>query len=159
MRTPEETVRAVAEGVCRLMRGGLTAAEEAAQIDDLAACYAERTDVRHPFRPLGDKPLTSRAEVRDHFAAGGPPTGVERYDVVGDHVYATPDPELVIFEFRYAGVIDGRAFELPCIFVVRVRNGEIVESRDYVDHVAGARAFGHLPALAAALSGAAGRPG
>jgi ketosteroid isomerase-like protein len=152
MRTPEETVRAVAAGVCRLMRGGLTTAEETAQLDDLAACYAERTDVRHPLRPTGDTPLRSRAEVREHFAAGGRPAGVERYDVVDDHVYATPDPEVVIFEFRYAGVVEGRAFTLPCIFVVTVRNGEIVESRDYVDHVAGARAFGRLPALAATLT-------
>ena len=154
MRTPEETVRAVAAGVCRLMRGGLTAAEEDAQFDELAACYAERTDVRHPFHPLGDTPLSSRSAVREHFAAGGRPAGVARYDVIDDHVYATPDPEVVIFEFRYAGVVDGRAFTLPCIFVVRVRDGEIVESRDYVDHVAGARAFGRLPALAAALAAA-----
>jgi ketosteroid isomerase-like protein len=152
MRTPEETVRAVAAGVCRLMRGGLTEAEESAQIDDLAACYAEQTDVRHPFNPLGDTPLRSRTAVRKHFAAGGRPTGVERYDVVDDRVHATPDPEVVIFEFRYAGVLGGRAFTLPCIFVVRVRDGEIVESRDYADHVAGARAFGRLPALAAALA-------
>ena len=152
MRTPEETVRAVAAGVCRLMRGGLTATDEAAQIDDLAACYAEHTDVRHPFHPLGDTPLTSRAGVREHFGAGGPPTGVERYDVVNDHVHQTSDPEVVIFEFQYAGVIDGRAFTLPCLFVVRVQDGEIVESRDYVDHVAAARAFGRLPTLAAALS-------
>jgi ketosteroid isomerase-like protein len=152
MRTPEETARAVAAGVCRLMRGGLTAAEEAAQIDELAACYAERTDVRHPLNPLGDTPLRSRAAVREHFAAGGRPAGVERYDVVADHVHATADPALVIFEFQYAGVIGGRAFTLPCIFVIRVRDGEIVESRDYADHVAGARAFGRLPALAAALT-------
>ncbi|MCI4062078.1 nuclear transport factor 2 family protein [Micromonospora sp. R77] len=152
MRTPEETARAVTAGVCRLMRGGLTAAEEAAQLDGLAACYAERTDVRHPFHPLGDTPLRSRASLREHFAAGGPPAGVESFDVVDDRVHATADPEVVIFEFRYAGVIDGRAFSLPCIFVVRVRDGEIVESRDYADHVAAARAFGRLPALAAALS-------
>lgn len=153
MRTPEETVRTVAAGVCRLMRGGLTAAEEAAQFDELAACYAERTNVRHPLNPLGDTPLRSRAALREHFSAGpGRPTGVLRYDVVDDHVHTTADPEVVIFEFRYAGVIDGRTFTIPCIFVVRVRDGEIVESRDYVDHVAGARAFGRLPALAAALT-------
>ncbi|GIF08414.1 nuclear transport factor 2 family protein [Actinoplanes siamensis] len=152
MRTPEETVRAVAAGVCRLMRGGLTPAEEAAQLDELAACYAERTDVRHPMNPLGDTPLRSRTALREHFSAGAGPTGVQRYDVVEDRVHPTADPEVVIFEFRYAGVIDGRAFTVPCIFVVRVRDGEIVESRDYVDHVAGARAFGRLPALAAALT-------
>jgi uncharacterized protein len=152
VRTPEETVRAVAGGVCRLLRGGLTAEEEAAELDELAACYAERTDVRHPFSPLGDTPLLSRAALREHFAGGGRTAGVESYEVAGDHVHATPDPEVVIFEFRYEGVIDGRAFTIPCIFVVRVRDGEIVESRDYVDHLAGARAFGRLPGLAAALA-------
>jgi ketosteroid isomerase-like protein len=158
MRTPETTVRAVAAGVCRLMRGGLTAAEEAAQIDELAACYGEHTDVRHPLNPFGDTPLLSRAAVREHFAAGGPPANVERYDVIDDLVFITQDPEVVIFEFRYAGVIDGRAFTLPCIFVVRVRDGEIVESRDYADHVGGARALGRLPALAAALTAANDEP-
>jgi ketosteroid isomerase-like protein len=158
MRTPESTIRAVAAGVCRLMRGGLTTAEEAAQIDELAACYGERTDVRHPLNPYGDTPLLSRAAVRDHFAAGGPPANVERYDVIDDHVHATTDPEVVIFEFRYAGVIDGRAFTLPCVFVVRVRDGEIIESRDYADHVGSARAFGHLPALTAALTAGEPRP-
>jgi len=152
MRTPENTVRAVAAGVCRLMRGGLTAEEEAAHIDKLAACYAEQTNVRHPLNPFGDKPLLSRAAVREHFAAGGPPANVERCDVIDDHVFVTPDPEVVIFEFCYTGVIDDRAFTIPCIFVVRVRNGEIVESRDYVDHVGGARTFGRLSALAAALT-------
>ncbi|MDG4821367.1 nuclear transport factor 2 family protein [Asanoa sp. WMMD1127] len=152
MRTPEETVRTVAAGVCRIMRGGLTTAEEVAQFDELAACYAEHTDVRHPLNPLGDTPLRSRAALREHFSAGTRPTGVQRYDVVDDHVHTTADPEVVIFEFRYAGMVDGRPFTMPCIFVVRVCDGEIVESRDYVDHVAGARAFGRLPALAAALT-------
>ncbi|MFI1992904.1 nuclear transport factor 2 family protein [Actinoplanes sp. NPDC020271] len=152
MRTPEETVRAVAAGVCRLMRGGLTAEEESAQLDELAAHYAEQTDVRHPFSLLGDPPLLSRAALREHFGRGGQMNGVERYEVVDDRVHPTPDPEVVIFEFRYEGVLDGREFTIPCIFVVRVRHGEIVESRDYVDHVAGARAFGRLPGLAAALA-------
>ncbi|WP_199513874.1 nuclear transport factor 2 family protein [Nucisporomicrobium flavum] len=152
MRTPEETVRAVAVGVCRLIRGGLSEAEEAAQIEELAACYAERTDVRHPFNPVGDRPLSSRAALREHFGGGGRPAGVERYDVVDAHVHQTADPEVVVFEFRYAGVVDGHAFAVPCIFVVRVRDGEIVESRDYIHHVASARAFGRLPALVAALT-------
>ena len=108
MRTPESTVRAVAAGVCRLMRGGLTAEEEKAEIDELAACYAEHTDVRHPLHPLGDTPLLTRAAVREHFAAGGPPANVERYEVIDDQVFLTQDPEVVIFEFRYAGIVDGR---------------------------------------------------
>jgi hypothetical protein len=35
--------------------------------------------------------------------------------------------------------------------VLRVRDGRIVSSRDYLDHVTGARVRGHLDALVAAL--------
>jgi hypothetical protein len=41
--------------------------------------------------------------------------------------------------------------------VIRVRDGEIVESRDYGDHVGLARAFGRLEALAGALAGTGAR--
>jgi ketosteroid isomerase-like protein len=44
---------------------------------------------------------------------------------------------------------------VPCIFVVRVRDGQIVESRDYGDHVGLARAFGRLETLADALRASA----
>jgi ketosteroid isomerase-like protein len=38
-----------------------------------------------------------------------------------------------------------------CIFVVRVVAGLIVESRDYIDHLASARAYGVLPEVLARL--------
>jgi uncharacterized protein len=45
-------------------------------------------------------------------------------------------------------VVDtGESFALPGIFVMRVRNGEIVSSRDYFDHVTAARIRGRLDAL------------
>ncbi|MFI7672367.1 hypothetical protein [Actinophytocola sp. NPDC049390] len=44
----------------------------------------------------------------------------------------------------------------PAIFVLRVRDGEIVESRDYFDHLASARARGELGALLAAVRTAQG---
>jgi len=37
------------------------------------------------------------------------------------------------------------------VFVVRVRDGEIVESRDYIDHLAMAKARGELEPLIEAL--------
>jgi uncharacterized protein len=46
----------------------------------------------------------------------------------------------------------GEAFALPGIFVLRVRNGEIISSRDYFDHVTAARIRGQLGALVAAVS-------
>ncbi|MBT2225119.1 nuclear transport factor 2 family protein [Nonomuraea sp. NEAU-A123] len=148
--SPADVVRAVAEGVSRVMAGGLSKEEKEAEFDRLASLYAEETDVRHPFAPLGDTPLRTRAELRHHFS-GGPVWEVERFEPVG-RIHETADPEVVIYEFSYVGSVDGRDFAVPCIFVVRVRDGVIVESRDYIDHVGMARAFGRLDELATALS-------
>lgn len=149
---PAEVVRAVAAGVSRLITGKLTEQQTQAQLDHLASLYAEHTNVRHPFAPLGDAPLRTRAELRRHFADGPARTqGVERFEPVG-HVHQTADPEVVIFEFSYVGSANGRPFTLPCIFVTRVRDGVIVESRDYADHVSMARTFGRLDDLASALT-------
>lgn len=145
---PADVVRAVASGVSRLVAGRLTEADRERQLDALADLYAEQTDVRHPFAPLGDTPLRTRAELRAHFAGVGSQVGgAERFEVTGGVVHRTADPELVVFEFRYSGSAVGRAFEVPCIFVVRVRDGRIVESRDYGDHIGLARAFGRLDPL------------
>ena len=150
--TPGEVVAAVAAGVSRLVAGGLDERELEAQLDQLAGLYAEETDVRHPFAPLGDTPLRTREELRRHFAGGPARTeGAERFEPTDMLIHHTADPEVVVVEFNYTGSAHGRPFSLPCIFVVRVRGGEIVESRDYSNHVALARAFGRLDELAAAL--------
>ena len=60
-------------------------------------------------------------------------------------------------EFRYEGSAGGQPLSITNIFVTRVRDGVIIESRDYADHAAAARAFSHLPAVAARV--AAGQPG
>ncbi|HEY8474625.1 MAG TPA: nuclear transport factor 2 family protein [Natronosporangium sp.] len=152
--TPADVVRAVAAGVSRLVAGDLTEPERQAQLDQLASLYAERTDVRHPFAPLGDTPLRSRAELREHFAGAARLTGaVERFEPVAQVVHQTTDPELVVFEFSYAVTAGGREFTVPCVFVVRVRDGVIVESRDYTHHLAIARGLGQLDQLCAALTG------
>ncbi|MFI6348297.1 nuclear transport factor 2 family protein [Streptomyces sp. NPDC050560] len=149
---PADVVRAVAAGVSRLVSADLTEREREDQLDRLAGYYAERTDVRHPFAPTGDTPLRTRAELRGHFAdAPGAARGVERFEPVGQ-VHETGDPEVVVYEFRYVGSAGGAPFSVPCVFVVRVRDGLIVESRDYGDHVGMARAFGRLGDLAAALA-------
>ncbi|MEV4127988.1 nuclear transport factor 2 family protein [Nocardia sp. NPDC049707] len=151
--TPADVVRAVAAGVNRLVSRNLTEQEKQAQLDHLASLYAEQTDVRHPFAPLGDTPLHTRAELRRHFAEGpARVSGADRFEPVGQ-VHETADPEVVIYEFSYTGSANGRPFSIPCIFVVRVRDGLIVESRDYSDHVGLARAFGRLDNLATALVG------
>jgi uncharacterized protein len=120
--------------------------------EELPHLYAEQTHVVHPFDPLRPAALRTREELREHFAPGGPdPTWPRR--AAGITIHQTTDPEVIVAEFEYQGTVagTGEKFALPGIFVLRVRNGEIVSSRDYFDHLAAARARGQLDALIAAV--------
>jgi ketosteroid isomerase-like protein len=144
--TPTEVFHALADGVGRLVDG------DPSEADRLASLYAEETFVVHPLAPFGLDPLTSRADLRRHFAGGpGRLAGIERFEAVARVVHRTDDPEVVIAEFHYVGTAEGRPFDVPCIFVLRVRDGEIVESRDYADHLGFARVAGRLEQFCAAL--------
>lgn len=156
-QTPADVVRAVTAGVSRLVAGDLDSLHRERQLDELAGYYAERTNVRHPFAPLGDTPLHTRGELRDHFAAA-PNRPDIRFELGPMTAHRTADPEVVIVEFSYRGSVADRPFELPCIFVARVRDGMIVESRDYGDHVGFARVFGGLSELTTALAAAPANP-
>lgn len=120
----------------------------------LPALYAEQTDVRHPMSPYGDHPLLSRDALREHFGGVGPRVAeVVQFQPDAIRVHQTQDPEVIVAEFDYAGTViaTGESFRVPCVFVLRVRDGLIVESRDYIDHVAMARARGQLDQLIAVL--------
>lgn len=119
--------------------------------DELAELYAEETCVEHPFSPLGDEPLRSREELRRHFSAGKdlPPLHQEP---AGITVHETTDPEVIVAEFEYRGTGEnGEPFRVPCVFVLRVRDGEIVASRDYIDHISSARRHGILDEVISAI--------
>lgn len=144
MRTPEDMFRAMLDGACRLQNG------DRDQIDELAGFYAEETDVRHPMAPLGDTPMISREVLRQHFAAAGA-AGLAGFRVEDVRVHHTADPEVVIGEFTYRG---DAGWAAPGIIVLRIREGLIVESRDYIDHLGLARATNTLDALCAQLTSA-----
>lgn len=115
--------------------------------DELPGLYAEDTVVTHPFAPAAAGPLRGREALRRHFAAAaGLDLEMTARDVV---VHTTADPEVVIGEFAYEGHVraTGRPFTIANVFVLRVRDGLIVESRDYADHLAFAAATGRLAAL------------
>ena len=127
----------------------------------LPELYAEQTDVRHPMNPYGDHPLLSRDALREHFGAVGPRvTEVVRFQPDNIRVHQTADPEVIVAEFEYAGTIvaTGEPFRVPAIFVLRVRDGQIVESRDYIDHLAMIRARGQVSQLVAHLTEPAPAP-
>lgn len=54
-------------------------------------------------------------------------------------VHRTVNPEVVVAEFTYGGTAPAGPLAVACVFVLHVRDGKIVESRDYIDHVAFAR--------------------
>lgn len=144
--TPREVFLQLVERVAAAAKTGDTAA--------LPGLYAEATDVRHPMHPARIPPLTSREELAAHFGAGGDdyrPTMV--YQAENIVVHETVDPEVIIAEFEYRGSVlaTGEKFAVPCVFVMRVRDGMIIESRDYVDHLAFAKARGTLDSLFASL--------
>jgi ketosteroid isomerase-like protein len=94
--------------------------------DELPLLYAEDAHVTHP--PHGPE-LNGREELRRHFAAAAEHGfDIRAEDVI---VHETADPEVVIGEFRYRGTSGDQEIDAPRIFVMRIRGGLIVESRDY----------------------------
>lgn len=118
---------------------------------DLHLLYAEEAIVEHPFAATAARRLEGRNALREHFAAGAAAPLELRADniVIND----TGDPEVIVAEFDYHGRVTttGRTFTIPNIFVMRVREGKIVSSCDYVNHLALA-AFDRLPQLVEAIS-------
>jgi ketosteroid isomerase-like protein len=121
--------------------------------DALPDLYAEETDVRHPLWPGGTPPLTSRDELRRHFSTGAAAVASVRFHPDNVVVHETRDPEVIVAEFEYRGTVlaTGEPYTVPCVFVMRVRDGQIVESRDYIDHLSSARARGQLDQVLAAV--------
>ena len=145
-RTASETVRELVDRVSRLRNG------DSSQIDHLANLYALDAHVTHPFHPEhANAAIVGRESLRSHFAQL-PQSGVSISSSVEDWtLHTTADEEIVIAEFRYKGRIGPRPLSTRCIFVVRVVEGLIVESRDYIDHMASARAYGVLPEVLARM--------
>ena len=119
---------------------------------ELAELYAEDVVVDMPFAAPTPTRLHGREEVRTHFAAAAQgPLSLQARNVV---VHETADPEVIVAEYDYVGHVatTDTTFRVANIQVLRIRDGLIVESRDYHDHLALAHALGHLPQLTAALT-------
>jgi ketosteroid isomerase-like protein len=142
--TPREVVLKLLSSVCE------------GKWEELAALYAEDAVVTHAH----DVPLPTRhegrAQLAEHFAHGKSlPLTLQARNIV---VHETIDPEVVVAEFDYLGRVTttNRSFQISNIFVMRIRDGEIVQSRDYANRFALAHALGALPELLARLPKADG---
>jgi ketosteroid isomerase-like protein len=114
--------------------------------DRLAELYADDAVVEIPFAGPGGARVTGRDEVQAHFTAAA--RGPLRFTAEHVVIHRTDDPEVVVSEFDYSGrtATTGKPFRFRNIQVLRVRDGRIVESRDYHDHQAIARALDPNPA-------------
>ncbi|MFD6532428.1 nuclear transport factor 2 family protein [Streptomyces sp. NPDC060184] len=119
---------------------------------ELPGLYAEDAQVEIVFSPVPARRFHGRAALRTHFAALGAADAI-RLRAENIHVHTTGDPEVVIAEFDYAGLYPatGRTFRSANIQVLRVRDGLIVETRDYHDHLTFAAADGRAHQLLAAM--------
>jgi ketosteroid isomerase-like protein len=144
--TPAEVFTRLVSGVCEQRWA------------DLPALYAPRTHVVHPLDPYRSPPLLTPGELRQHFLGGARALGEVRFTAAAVTVHQTADPEVIVGEFEYRGTAPdtGEPFVIPNVFVIRVRDGQIVESRDYADHVEVARLLGRVDQLAAAARQRAG---
>jgi uncharacterized protein len=121
---------------------------------DMADCYADQVVIEMPFASgLAPERLeTTREEIRKRFAAGA---ASRRYTGLHDvHIHETAEPNVLVLEYGLDGkrTSDGEPFTMTFVMVLTFRDGLIAHSRDYTDPIAGARALGRLPELAATLT-------
>jgi uncharacterized protein len=107
--------------------------------------YAEDAIHEFPFtRPGVPSRLQGREQIRTFMQANWE-TNPLRYKAYRNVViYETADPEVIVVEQDVTGTAatTSRDFTLPNIVVLRVRDGQIVHFRDYVNVVAVAEAAG-----------------
>jgi ketosteroid isomerase-like protein len=121
---------------------------------DLPALYAEDALVELPFHLPSPLRIEGREALRAHFAdAANLPLEIEPHNVV---IHDTRDPELIVGEFDYTGRLttSGRTFSVANVIVMRVRDGQIMSSRDYHNHAALAAALSEPAPAAPAGPGA-----
>ncbi|WP_432169428.1 nuclear transport factor 2 family protein [Streptomyces sp. 1222.5] len=141
-RSPREVFHKLLEGITD------------GRFSELAELYADNVVVETVFEPVGPRRFEGRAVLMERFAmvAAHSPLELSATNVV---VRETDDPEVVVAEWDYRvhHRVTGRTFEAANIQVLRVRDGLIVESRDYHDHLALIVGGDGLSELVAALDG------
>ncbi|GAA1163065.1 ketosteroid isomerase-like protein [Kitasatospora gansuensis] len=130
--------------------GGITAGRFA----ELPELYAEDAVVETVFEPVGPRRIEGRAALEERFALVSVSTPVQ-LTATNVLIRTTDDPEVIVAEWDYQvhHRVTGRDFEVANIQVLRVRDGLIVNSRDFHDHLALVVAGDNLPQLVAALDG------
>lgn len=104
--------------------------------DGFAELFAPDAVIEAPFSGTADEPLRieGREAIREYARhALASPLRIEDFEVTALH--HTLDPEVVIVEMRTKGAVatTGRAFSVPAVQILRIREGLITLFRDYAD--------------------------
>jgi ketosteroid isomerase-like protein len=123
--------------------------------DDLADLYA--TDGLHlfPFTAPGFPPaFHGREEVRAGYHRVWDAAPIKLSEITEVVTYDTADPDTIVGEWVSAGVLlpEAEPFQARGVLIVTVKDGEIVQMRDYMDVFGTNLALGRLPEIVASLS-------
>ncbi|MEV0383223.1 nuclear transport factor 2 family protein [Nonomuraea sp. NPDC050643] len=99
--------------------------------DELADLYAE--DGLHEFPFGGLAAYEGREEIRAGYRRMWGATGIEAKEVRRIALHRTDDPEVVVVEQDTLVTANERSITVPSLLVLRIRNGRIIHTRDYMD--------------------------
>ncbi|EFC85095.1 nuclear transport factor 2 family protein [Parafrankia sp. EUN1f] len=131
--TPREVVEQALRAGCAM------------NIEALLALMAPDGHIEWPYHPTGAPArLNGRDEIRAYVASAAK-APIRWDDFVGLVMHETADPEVVIVEYEANGTVTttGATYRQRIIAVFRVRNGQIVSYRDYLNPLALAEAQAH----------------
>ncbi|MCV3272115.1 nuclear transport factor 2 family protein [Roseobacter sinensis] len=124
--------------------------------DSFLEMCAEDVAFEAPYAPAGSNVLKGRAAVANYL-----PVVREHYDIrelAETALYRTTDPEVVILEFEArnsTGRKTGLPYDQRYINVIWVRNGKIVDYRDYWNPVVALAAVGGTDGMPDVVKGSA----
>ncbi|MGW0807485.1 nuclear transport factor 2 family protein [Nonomuraea sp. NPDC002799] len=99
--------------------------------DELADLYA--ADGLHEFPFGGLPPFKGREEIRAGYHAMWGPSGFETQEVRLIALHRTEDPEVVVVEQTTVVTAGTQTIAVPGLLVLRIRDGQIIHTRDYMD--------------------------
>ncbi|MFB7590173.1 nuclear transport factor 2 family protein [Streptomyces sp. NPDC056169] len=123
--------------------------------DDLADLYALDAVHEFPFLFPGMPPrYQGREQVRAGYRAAWGASPAQPQEIREVVVHESTDSEVITVEQVVTGTVTttGRSFSFPGLLVIRVRDGQIVHVRDYMDGLGVAHAMDRLTAVVAGLS-------
>jgi len=149
------TVPGPREVFARMQQGWLGHAPNVFLDDGLA----DDVVIETPFAPPGRlRRFQGREEFVAFAKAGRAALPVRFEECRNVTIHETTDPEVIVVEYELVGTVTTMDHRAAAAFigVLRVRNGQIVQWREYQNVLTMAQALGQLPALLASIP--AGHP-